>query len=76
MIILLSIFKLKNFKKLVIVSTTLTLITNTKKIALKKVLYIYYLACFQKNSYNIKALINFDTRINTIIPTCTLKLGP
>lgn len=45
----------------------------SKKVILKKILYIYYLIWFKKDK--IKALIDSNNKTNTIIPTNKIKLG-
>lgn len=57
---------------------TSLLVTETSKedsISLEQVSYIYYLLCFQKDIVSIKALINLDSKVNTITPPYALKLG-
>lgn len=44
-------------------------------IILKKILCIYYLLYFQKNTLKINALIDFGNKINTKILAYILKLG-
>lgn len=65
-------------EKLVLVSTIsipVTEISKKKNIILEKVLFIYYLLCFQKKTLEIKALIDFNCKVNTITPIYALKLG-
>ena len=42
---------------------------------LKQVPYIYYPLRFQKNTIDIKALIDSGSKVNAIIPAYALKLG-
>ena len=49
--------------------------TNKKDFILKCFLYIYYLIWFQKSNNNIKALIRFKSKVNTIILIYILKLS-
>lgn len=42
---------------------------------LKKILYIHYLFCFQKDLYKTKALFNLDSEINAVTSTYIAKLG-
>lgn len=45
------------------------------KMTLKQVPYIYYPLRFQKNTIDIKALIDSGSKVNAIIPAYALKLG-
>lgn len=45
----------------------------SKKVILKKILYIYYLIWFKKDK--IKALIDSNNKTNIIIPANKIKLG-
>lgn len=64
------ISKVLKAKKLVLVLENSTLITNTKKktLALKCIFYICYPVQLKKNSDKIHILINFNIKINVIIP--------
>lgn len=53
----------------------ITKISNKKGKILAKVLYIYYLLCFQNDRNKIQALINSDNKVNTIRLAYGLKLG-
>lgn len=67
----------KIFKKLVSIFATSTFMTKTSKkdkVVLKRVLYIYYLLYFQKNTIEIKALLDFGNKVNAITPAYILKL--
>lgn len=50
-------------------------VSKEKEAALAKILYIYYLLCFQKNINEIQALINFGSKVNVMTPIYTSKLG-
>lgn len=74
----------KNFKvkKLILVWATSTLVISASKkaqaakniIILGQILYIYYLAQFEKDNKIIRALIDFGSKINIIIPVYIFKL--
>ena len=49
--------------------------TSKKNITLDYILYIYYFIYFQKNSNNVKVLIDACNEVNTITPIYILKLG-
>lgn len=65
------------FKKLVLVLVTFMQVTkvNIKNQVLIKMLYIYYLLYFKKNSNQVKALLNLISKIKLIIFTYTSKLS-
>lgn len=48
--------------------------TSKKNVILKKILYIYYPLCFQKNIIDIKLLIDSGNKVNDIILGFALKL--
>lgn len=52
----------------------MTKASKKDKIILKRVLCIYYPLHFQKNTIEVKALINFDNKINVIISIYRAKL--
>lgn len=57
-------------------SAPVTEASKKDDVALKfRVLYIYYLPCFQKNTVKIKTLINSGSKINAMMPMYALKLG-
>lgn len=53
--------------------------TKTSKevpeVILDRVSYIYYTMQFQKNKEIIKALINFESKVNRMTPVHTKQLG-
>lgn len=66
-------------KKLALVLTISTFVTEVNKkykVALARILYIYYLLRFQKNNQNnVWALINSGSEINAMTPAYVSKLG-
>lgn len=71
-----SIVKIRQVKKLVLILVISMSLTSTSKkdIILHYISYIYYLVYFQKNSNNIKTLIDSNTKIKTITSIYALKL--
>ena len=67
----------KAAKKLVLVSTTSTLVTSTREEALECVPYIHYLVQFKKNinRAQVQALIDLGSEVNAINLTFTKQLG-
>ena len=50
--------------------------TNKKKfVALAGIPCIYYMFCFWKNTADIRALIDLDSKVNAKIPVYALKLS-
>ena len=65
-------------KKLVLVSATSLLVTETSKedyVSLERVFCIHYLFCFYKNTIGIKALIDPGNEVNTMTLAYRPKLG-
>lgn len=67
----------KLLKKLVFVFViyTFVIIVSKEDIILNYVFCIYYLFYFQKKIYSIKALLDFDSRVNISLSTYTSKLS-
>ena len=64
------------FKKLVSVSTTSSLVTETSKeddVALQRVLYIHYPIWFKKKE--VQVLIDSGSEVNAMLPAYASKLG-
>ena len=61
-------------KKLILVLTTFTLMTDVKKETLECVPCIYYLIQFKKNLDEIWALINSKSEVNVMAPAYANKL--
>lgn len=72
-------FLSKTFKKLVFVLAISLLMTKDNIIntllLLKQIPYIYYLLYFWKIIINIKAFINFVSKIKAITPAYAARLG-
>ena len=69
---------LSKVKKLVLFLATFLLVSETNKkdyISWKRMLYIYYLFCFWKNTIGVKVLINSDSEVNAMTPAYVSKLG-
>lgn len=49
--------------------------SNKKNVILEKILYIYYLFYFQKDTIKVKIIINSNNKINIIILVYIAKLG-
>lgn len=68
-----------NFQNLVSVLSTSTPLTKANKkdddMALARVLYNYYLLCFQKNTHKIQVLLDLGSQVNAIMLAYTLKPG-
>lgn len=70
----------KSFKKLVVVVLAIYILitTNRKKadlaLLLKQISYIYYAIQFNENQAKIQALLDFDSKVNTIIVIYVAKL--
>ena len=65
-------------KKLVSVLTTFSSMTETRKmdyVSLKWVPCIYYLLCFQKDTANVRALVDSGSKVNAMTPPYASKLG-
>ena len=66
-------------KKPVLVSTTFSLVTETRKeefVHLERVPYIYYSHRFWKNTKIIKTVVDSGIKINALIPACASILNP
>lgn len=66
----------KTPKKLVLILATFTLVTEANKkdyIVLERISYIYYFFWFKKDK--VKALIEFDSKINNMTLEYASKLG-
>ena len=44
-------------------------------VQLERIYYIHYPICFQKNSADIKALLDLGSKVNTMTPAIASKLG-
>ena len=61
-------------KKLVLIlATSVSKIDGSNEIV--RVLYIYYLVCFQEDQKQVRALFNKGNKINAMSPAYTKKLG-
>lgn len=49
--------------------------SNKNDITLARILYIHYLLYFQKNTNKLQALLNFGSKVNTMMPVYISKLG-
>ena len=67
---------LSEAKKLVSVSTTSTLVTETnKEVILERVPYVHYPLRFWKDTIGIRALVDLGSEVNAMTPTYAAKLG-
>lgn len=48
---------------------------SKKDVVLDRILYIYYLVCFQKDQDKVLALISSRSEVNAMTPTYISKLG-
>lgn len=68
----------RTFKKPVLVlriSAPINEAIRENKVILKKISYIYYQLRFRKDTLEVKALLNFNSKVNAITPAYATKLG-
>lgn len=53
----------------------MTEVSKKNEVVLKRVPYIHYLLHFRKDIVKVKTLLDFGSKINTMMPAFALKLG-
>ena len=75
--VIIPILVLTSHKLVLVLATSLSVIEASKEENMfsERVLSIYYLLRFQKDTVDVRALIDSGSKVNTITPAYALKLG-